>query len=85
MELNVATLTVVYQGGEYQVEVIEPTDAIIKDMGSPNAVTAMAGLWTCVTKVTGPQGDVPLGTIPLRFMNATLTEFNADFWVALTA
>ena len=33
MELNVATLTVVYQGGEYQVEVIEPTDAIIAGHG----------------------------------------------------
>ena len=35
MELNVATLTVAYQGDEYQVEVIEPTDAVMGGMAIP--------------------------------------------------
>ena len=85
MELNVATLTVVYQGGEYQVEVIEPTDTVITGLGSPNQVTAMAALWTCVTRITGPNGDVRLGEVPLRFMNATFKEFTNDFLQTLIA
>ena len=46
----------------------------------------MSALWKCVTKITGPQGDVPLGTIPLRFMNATLARIHCSiFCTALTA
>ena len=70
MELNVATLTRRLSGRRVSGRSDRADGHHHRRHGQTKTPVhgQMSALWRCVTKITGPQGDVPLGTIPLRFM-----------------